>query len=145
MTMHNVRITVLECRCYEDLQEEYLSNPGIGACSLFHPGDEFIVTPDEWRHLMHGRFCSEAWNCISKYVYAAMNGGAIKDGWNRNDGVMIACCNDGTRPVIFRIERLPERDPRERAPVATPVGRDRFISARCSPRSRHRRGPCSRG
>ena len=108
MTMHNVRITVLECRCYGDLQEEYLSNPGIGACSLFHPGDEFIVTPDEWRHLMHGRFCSEAWNCISKYVYAAMNGGAIKDGWNRDDGVMIACCNDGTRPVIFKIERVGE-------------------------------------
>lgn len=113
MTMHNVRITVLECRCYDDLQEEYLSNPETGPCSLFHPGDEFIVTPDEWRHLMHGRFCSEAWSCISRYVYAAMNGGAIMDGWNRDDGVMIACCNDGTRPVIFRIERLPERDPRE--------------------------------
>lgn len=27
-------------------------------------------------------------------------------GWMRDERVMIACCNDGTRPVIFRIERL---------------------------------------
>ena len=27
-------------------------------------------------------------------------------GWTKDDHVMIACCNDGTRPVIFKIERL---------------------------------------
>ena len=27
-------------------------------------------------------------------------------GWTKDDRVMIACCNDGTRPVIFRIERI---------------------------------------
>lgn len=27
-------------------------------------------------------------------------------GWMNNERVMIACCSDGTRPVIFKIERL---------------------------------------
>ena len=27
-------------------------------------------------------------------------------GWTNSDRMMIACCNDGTRPVIFRIERI---------------------------------------
>lgn len=27
-------------------------------------------------------------------------------GWTNDDKVMIACCNDGTRPVIFKIERI---------------------------------------
>ena len=27
-------------------------------------------------------------------------------GWMNDDKVMIACCNDGTRPVIFTIERF---------------------------------------
>ena len=27
-------------------------------------------------------------------------------GWTNDDRMMIACCNDGTRPVIFKIERI---------------------------------------
>ena len=27
-------------------------------------------------------------------------------GWTNDEHLMIACCNDGTRPVIFKIERL---------------------------------------
>lgn len=27
-------------------------------------------------------------------------------GWTNDDRIMIACCQDGTRPVIFKIERL---------------------------------------
>jgi uncharacterized repeat protein (TIGR04076 family) len=27
-------------------------------------------------------------------------------GWTNDDRVMITCCNDGTRPVIFKIERV---------------------------------------
>ncbi len=26
--------------------------------------------------------------------------------WTNDEHMMIACCNDGTRPVIFKIERL---------------------------------------
>lgn len=28
------------------------------------------------------------------------------NGWMREENVMIACCSDGTRPVIFKIERM---------------------------------------
>lgn len=34
-------------------------------------------------------------------------------GWTNDDRVMIACCNDGTRPVIFKIERLDVEDGQE--------------------------------
>ncbi len=37
---------------------------------------------------------------------AALQGGSIMHGWMKDDRVMIACCNDGTRPVIFKIERI---------------------------------------
>ncbi len=35
--------------------------------------------------------------------------------WTNDDRVMITCCNDGTRPVIFRIERIdiPETDEKQ--------------------------------
>ena len=27
-------------------------------------------------------------------------------GWMKDDRVMICCCSDGTRPVIFKVERI---------------------------------------
>ena len=61
---------------------------------------------------MNGRFCGEAWDSVSRYVYTALQGGSIMKGWTNDDRMMIACCNDGTRPVIFKIERIdiPESD-----------------------------------
>jgi len=52
------------------------------------------------------------WDAISRYVYTALQGGSIMKGWTNDDRMMIACCNDGTRPVIFKIERIdiPEND-----------------------------------
>lgn len=32
-------------------------------------------------------------------------------GWTRDDRVMIACCNDGTRPVVFKLERIDIPEP----------------------------------
>ena len=42
----------------------------------------------------------------SAAIYTALQGGSIMHGWMKDDRVMIACCNDGTRPVIFKIERI---------------------------------------
>lgn len=50
--------------------------------------------------------CSEAWDAISRYIYAGLQGGSLMRGWMREENTMIACCSDGTRPVLFRIERL---------------------------------------
>ncbi|MDO5114865.1 MAG: TIGR04076 family protein [Synergistaceae bacterium] len=101
-----VKITVLRRECFADLQREYLADPDSGKCPFFEDSQEFIVDNDGFFRMMHGKFCAEAWDCISRYVYAALQGGSIMRGWTKDENVMIACCNDGTRPVVFKIERL---------------------------------------
>ena len=107
---HKVKITVLRRECYEDLQEKYLANPKSGPCGMFQDGQEFIIGDGEGEYtffrMMEGGFCSEAWDAISRYVYAALQGGSIMRGWTNDERMMIACCNDGTRPVVFKIERI---------------------------------------
>lgn len=56
--------------------------------------------------MMNGKFCGEAWDAISRYVYTVLQGGSIMHKWTNDGRMMIACCNDGTRPVIFKIERI---------------------------------------
>lgn len=103
---HKCRITVLRRECHQDLQNEYLADPGSGKCPFFREGQEFMVDSDNFFRMMYGEFCAEAWDCISRYVYAALQGGSIMRGWTKDENVMIACCNDGTRPVIFKLERI---------------------------------------
>lgn len=50
--------------------------------------------------------CSEAWDAIARYIYTGLQGGSIMRGWMQDERVMITCCSDGTRPVIFKIQRL---------------------------------------
>ena len=106
------KITVIRKDCYEDLQEQYLADPKSGPCPYFAIGQEFILERsdrrDDFMHMLDGKFCSEAWDAISRYVYSALQGGAIMEGWTNDEKMMIACCNDGTRPVIFKIERRDE-------------------------------------
>ena len=107
---HECKITVLETKVFPELQERYLADPKSGPCPFFKPGDSFTLkrTPerDDFYHLMNGNFCGEAWDAISRYVYTALQGGSIMKSWTNDDRMMIACCNDGTRPVIFKIERI---------------------------------------
>ena len=107
---YECRITVLETKVFPDLQEKYLADPKSGPCPCFKAGDTFLLkrTPeqDDFYRLMNGKFCGEAWDAISRYVYAALQGGSIMRKWTNDDRMMIACCNDGTRPVIFKIERI---------------------------------------
>lgn len=103
---HECKITVLETKCFPELQKQYLGDPKSGPCPFFKPGDTFLLkrTPqqDNFYHLMNGKFCGEAWDAVSRYVYTALQGGSIMKGWTNDDRVMIACCNDGTRPVTSR-------------------------------------------
>ena len=107
---HECKITVLETKVFSELQEKYLANPKSGPCPCFKVGDTFLLkrTPqqDDFYHLMNGKFCGEAWDAVSRYVYTALQGGSIMHGWTNDERMMIACCNDGTRPVIFKIERI---------------------------------------
>ena len=107
---HECKITVLETKVFKDYQEKYLANPESGPCPCFKKGDTFLLKRtnerDDFYHLMDGKFCGEAWDAISRYVYTALQGGSIMHKWTNDERMMIACCNDGTRPVIFKIERI---------------------------------------
>ena len=106
---HKCKITVLRREFFQDLAEEYLANPDAGKCSLFEDGQEFILEQGDFFHMLDGKFCSEAWDAIGRYVYAALQGGSIMRGWTKDEKMMISCCNDGVRPVIFKIERMDEK------------------------------------
>lgn len=105
---HKVRITVLRREYFPDLAEQYLADPDAGKCPFFEDGQEFMVEQDDFFRMLHGKFCAEAWDALSRYVYAALQGGSIMRGWTNDEKVMITCCNDGTRPVIFKLERIDE-------------------------------------
>ncbi len=103
---HKCRITVIRREYFQDLTEQYLADPQGGRCPYFKEGQEFVVDMTGYFQMLNGEFCSEAWGCISHYIYAALQGGSIMRGWTNDEKVMIACCNDGTRPVIFKLERV---------------------------------------
>lgn len=107
---HKCKVTVLKKELFKDLQEKYLADPKSGVCPFYEEGQEFVFeryggTDDFWRE-GNGTHCAEAWDCISRYIYTALQGGAVMRNWTNDERVMIACCNDGTRPVIFKIERI---------------------------------------
>lgn len=125
---HQCKVTVLATKCFADFQEQYLADPKSGPCPCYHEGDVYLFDRNEdkddfWHtglnSLIKGSgdldtiaggpkmpFCAEAWDAISRYIYAALQGGSIMHGWTNDDRMMIACCNDGTRPVVFKIERI---------------------------------------
>ena len=117
----------IDKKVYPELQAAYCADPNAGPCPCYHVGDTFLfarygAADDFW----HGGLrtlcqtaqtadgtaggevphCSEAWDAISRYIYAGLQGGSLMRGWMREENTMIACCSDGTRPVLFRIERL---------------------------------------
>ena len=96
--MAKVKVIVIDKKCYPELLEKYCADPNI----------EKGNGKDDFWHMLDGKFCSEAWDCVSRYIYAGLQGGSIMEGWMKEENEMIACCNDGTRPVIFKIERVDE-------------------------------------
>lgn len=110
---HKCKITVLKRELYMDLQQQYCADPNSGKCHLFHEGQEFMVDSRNWETMLDGKFCGQAWDAISRYLYTGLQGGSIMKGWMNDEKVMITCCNDGTRPVIFKIERIDEDDGEE--------------------------------
>ena len=119
---HRVTVTVLKTTLDKELQAQYLADPNSGSCPCFKPGDTFEFWREPYRDDFYkfGRGCglrageegerdfpcSEAWDCMSRYIYTGLQGGAFMHNWTNDDRIMIACCNDGTRPVIFRLERI---------------------------------------
>ena len=40
--LHKVKVTVIDKKCYVDLQEQYCHDPKSGPCPCYQVGDEFI-------------------------------------------------------------------------------------------------------
>lgn len=124
---HKCKVTVIDKKLYPELQTQYCDDPNSGICPVYNVGGEYIFERygkvDDFWHIGIGTLtkasggdslagsaqfphCSEAWDAISRYIYTALQGGSIMRGWMNDERVMIACCSDGTRPVIFKIQRL---------------------------------------
>lgn len=126
--LHKCKMTILDKKLYPELQEAYCADPQSGPCPCYHAGDQYLFerydgADDFWKmgagtliKATHGidgiaggpdrPHCSELWDAVSRYIYTALQGGSIMRGWMKDERVMIACCSDGTRPVIVKLERL---------------------------------------
>ena len=128
---HKVKVTVIDKKLYPELQARYCADPEAGACPCYNVGDEFLFerygNADDFWHMGLNTLCqtslspesragiaggpalphcSEAWDAIARYIYTGLQGGSIMRNWMNDERVMITCCSDGTRPVIFKIQRL---------------------------------------
>ena len=65
--------------------------------------------------------CDEAWKAIYQYVFALAHGAETElfyyGDWIRKPGVAICSCNDGLRPVIFKLEATDAVSQMEDTPV----------------------------
>ncbi len=100
--MKKVKITVLKTMLNDELAEEY-GVEGLSACPMLNEGQVFYAD-----YAKPDGFCDEAWKAIYQYVFALAHGAENSvfyyHDWIEKPGVAIVCCNDGLRPVIFKLE-----------------------------------------
>lgn len=90
----------------EELSDVYRrSDTNGGPCPFFEEGQEFIV--EELGEQPENFPCGWAWNDIHKITLALMSGGNFSQ-WLQDENTYIACCTDGIRPVVFKVERVEE-------------------------------------
>ena len=97
--MLRCKITVLERKFYPDLAKQYVPFPDFGPCDQMKEGDVFITSGLFGNECPEG-FCAMAWQAVCLQATTLAGGGKVFG----HDEVHIACCNDGVRPVIFRLE-----------------------------------------
>lgn len=89
----------------QDFAEQYCKDEA-APCEVFTEGQEFI-----YDHHGEGskpqNFCEWAWNDIYKSVITLASKGTFGS-WMKEEGIIIVCCTDGIRPVVFKVERLDE-------------------------------------
>ena len=108
--MHKCKITVLKRHVFSDLAEDYAIGGEIPPCPFFKDDYSITLNANDYNSLrIPDGFCSQAWDCISHYVYAAVSCGKINDAeWMKDPQIYLASCNDGLRPVVFKIEAIEE-------------------------------------
>ena len=113
--MKKVKITVLKTTLDRELAAEYGAE-GLTACPMMREGQVFYADYAKPEGL-----CDEAWKAIYQYVFALAHG-AGEDVFYYGDcirtpGVAICSCNDGLRPVIFKLEATDEVSKIDYTPV----------------------------
>ena len=102
--MKKCKITILKTHFDEELAKEY-GCKGLSKCPFHTVGQVFYADYAKPEGL-----CDEAWKAIYQYVFALAHGSEVfyYGDWIDKPGVAICSCNDGLRPVIFKIERTDE-------------------------------------
>lgn len=100
--MKKVKITVLKTTLDEELAKEYGAE-NLTACPMLQAGQVFYAD-----YAKPEGFCDEAWKAIYQYAFALAHGMGDElfyyGDWIRKSNVAICSCNDGLRPVIFKLE-----------------------------------------
>jgi len=115
--VNKVKITVLKTTLDRELAAEY-GVPSLKACPMLREGQTFLAD-----YAKPDGLCDEAWKAIYQYVFALAHRAPDDNSlfyygdWIRKPGVAICSCNDGLRPVIFKLEVTDE----ESRPDYTPV------------------------
>lgn len=71
----------------------------MGPCNIHYEGQEYIVHDGE----MPEGFCSGAWVAIYPHIRMLTMGGNMP---GDDQGITLGSCNDGLRPVIYKIQRV---------------------------------------
>jgi len=105
--MNRVKITVVKRLDARDIHRD--GDPGCSTnvgpvCEFFAEGQEFVT---DLSSVPEG-FCPFAFVDISRYL-SGLRAGADYP-WMNEKGTALACCTDGFRPVIFRLERIGDED-----------------------------------
>ena len=101
--MAKVKITVVKLLDLNDIH----GNADLGCsgkmdpvCLRFTEGQEFV---DDGTQMPEG-FCPAAYVDIYRFTSGLRFGAHYP--WMNEKGKVLACCTDGFRPVVFRIERI---------------------------------------
>ena len=113
--MKKGKITGLKTTLDRELAAEYGAE-GLTACPMMREGQVFYADYAKPEGL-----CDEAWKAIYQYVFALAHGAGedvfYYGDWIRTPGVAICSCNDGLRPVIFKLEATDEVSKIDYTPV----------------------------
>lgn len=114
--MHKVKITVLKTTFDRELADQY-GVEGLGPCPMLRAGQVFYAD-----YAKPQGFCDEAWKAIYQYVFCLAHASAPQalfyyGDWIRKPGVAICSCNDGLRPVIFKLEATEEESKIDYMPI----------------------------
>ena len=109
--MKKCKIEVLKTTFHEDLAKEY-GCKGLGKCPMHKVGDIFYGDYAKPEGL-----CDEAWKAMYQYVFALSHESETYGDWINKKGVAICSCNDGIRPVIFKIIRTDEESQINYTPI----------------------------